>query len=80
MGRARYYPRADGKERTRSITLVDYQGKTAIRMSEEVIENSPIKRFIGLFKNDYSENLRLYLTDLVEKNKPQEQDDSEGNW
>ncbi len=70
----------DGKERMRSIMLVDVQGKTAIRMSEEIIENNPIKRFIGLFNDNTQEDLQLYLTNLVEKNKPQEQEDSDDTW
>ncbi len=70
----------DGKERMRSIMLVDVQGKTAIRMSEEIFETNPLKRFLALFNDNASENIRIYLTDLVEKNKPQEEDETDGGW
>lgn len=72
----------DGRQRMRSILLVDVQGKTAIRMSEEITVKSPIRRFLNLFDDKSSEHIRLYLQDLVEKNKanPEEQQDSDGNW
>ncbi len=62
----------NGEQHARSIVLVDVKGKTAIRMSEEVIENNPIKRFLNLFNDKTAERLDLYLKDLTEKHKPKE--------
>lgn len=71
----------DGQQRGRSIMLVDVQGKTAIRMSEEVYMKSPLKRFMSLFVDKETDILRAYLDDLAEKNRPKEGNDSmDGNW
>jgi len=70
----------DGRYRMRSIMLVDVQGKTAIRMSEEIYTGNPIKRFISLFNDTSSDHLKAYLADLKEKNKPKEIENKEGNW
>lgn len=69
----------DGTERARSITLVDVNGKTAVRMSEEVLTRNPLQRFFNLFDDKVSKRMDKYLLDLVEKNKPQEEDKSEVN-
>jgi hypothetical protein len=60
----------DGKQRMRTITLADVQGKTAIRYSEEVIVNNPLKRVYYLINNKPTLRVRQYLTDLKEKHKP----------
>src|SRR3989339_1009504 len=60
----------DGRQLMRVITLADYKGKTAIRMSEEVYVANPVKRFINLFADPTKKRIRNYLNDLKEKNKP----------
>ncbi|MCK9206005.1 MAG: hypothetical protein M0P66_02745 [Salinivirgaceae bacterium] len=60
----------DGRQLMRVITLADYKGKTAIRMSEEVYVANPVKRFINLFADPTKKRIRTYLNDLKEKNKP----------
>ncbi len=59
----------DGHQLMRIITIADYQGKTAIRMSEEVYEANPFKRFIYLFADPTRKRIQNYLYDLKEKNK-----------
>ena len=61
---------SDKRERNRNITLIDFQGKTAIRMSEEEYEPNPIKRFINLLHDKKADLINQYLRDLKEKNKP----------
>jgi hypothetical protein len=56
----------------RVITLADYKGKTAIRISEETYEKNPITRFINLFNDPVEKRIKNYLNDLKEKNKPDE--------
>lgn len=70
----------DGHSLMRSIMLVDVQGKTAVRMSEEIYMKSSLKRFFSLFNDTSSDHLVNYLNDLKEKNKPTEGTDSDGNW
>lgn len=69
----------DRTERARSITLVDVNGKTAVRMSEEVFTKNPLKRFFNLFDDKVAKRMDKYLLDLVEKNKPQEKSTNEVN-
>jgi hypothetical protein len=66
----------------RVITLADYKGKTAIRMSEEAYETNPIKRFISLFNDPVEKRIKTYLADLKEKNKPDPNatDDDSVGW
>jgi hypothetical protein len=60
----------DGRELNRSITLADVNGKTAIRISEEVYEPNPVKRFLNLFNDTEAARIEQYLLDLKTKNKP----------
>jgi len=62
--------RPDGKQLMRIITVADFNGKTAIRMSEENYVSNPFKRFIYLFNDPIRKRLQNYLSDLTEKNKP----------
>lgn len=64
----------DGTERARSITLVDVNGKTAVRMSEEELVKNPLKRFLNLFDDKIAKRMDKYLFDLTEKNKPQKEE------
>lgn len=65
----------EGRHLMRVITVADYKGKTAIRISEEAYEKNPIKRFMVLFKDPTKERLQQYLADLKEKNKPNPKDE-----
>ncbi len=60
----------------RVITLADYKGKTAIRISEESYESNPIKRFIYLLNDPVEKRIKNYLADIKEKNKPEPEDES----
>jgi hypothetical protein len=62
--------RPDGKQLMRVITVADYKGKTAIRMSEEEYESNPYKRFMYLINDPVKKRIQNYLSDLKEKNKP----------
>lgn len=69
----------EGEYYNRVITIKDFDGKTAIRITEESSEGNPFKRFMILLKDPLKEKLELYLSDLKEKNKPDpnaEEDDS----
>lgn len=70
----------NGHQRTRSITLVDVMGKTAIRMLEEVHTPNPLERFIQLFVDAPRNRVQTYLYDLAEKNKvdPNAEEESMG--
>lgn len=57
----------DGRELLRNITLADIDGKTGVRMIEEVSEGDPLKRFAALFSDPVAKRLEQYLTDLQEK-------------
>lgn len=57
----------DGRELLRNITLADVEGKTAVRMIEEVSENDPLKRFGALFSDPVAKRMEQYLFDLKEK-------------
>lgn len=71
----------EGNYYNRVITIIDYNGKTAIRISEEAEENNPFKRFMLLFNDPIKEVLRLYILDLKEKNKPDPNATGEsGGW
>lgn len=63
----RFILRPDGKELLRGITLADIEGRTAIRMYEEVSESDPLKRFATLFYDPVSDRIEQYLMDLKEK-------------
>ena len=65
-----------GQDLNRVITIADYEGKTAIRISEEAFDANPLKRFMVLIKDPVRERLQLYLADLKEKNKPDPNADS----
>lgn len=54
----------DGREFLRGIVLMDYEGRTAVRMYEEVSESDPLKRFCTLFYDPVDERLKQYLSDL----------------
>jgi len=62
--------RPDGRSLNRVITIADFQGKTAIRITEEAYESNPFKRFMLLINDPIKERIHLYLIDLKEKNKP----------
>jgi hypothetical protein len=62
--------RPDGKQLMRIITVADFKGKTAIRMSEEDFVTNPYKRFMYLVNDPIRKRIQNYLTDLTEKNKP----------
>jgi len=70
----------DGNYHNRVITIKDYNGKTAIRITEEAIENNPFKRFMLLFKDPVKERLKLYISDLKEKNKPDPNTESNDDY
>ena len=57
----------DGRELLRNITLADVEGKTAVRMIEEVSESDPLKRFGALFSDPVANRMEQYLSDLKEK-------------
>ena len=57
----------DGQELLRNITLADVEGKTAVRMIEEVSESDPLKRFGALFSDPVAKRMEQYLTDLQAK-------------
>lgn len=57
----------DGRELLRNITLADVEGKTAVRMIEEVSESDPLKRFGALFSDPVAKRMEQYLFDLKEK-------------
>ena len=57
----------DGRELLRNITLADVEGKTAVRMIEEVSESDPLKRFAALFSDPVAKRMEQYLSDLKEK-------------
>lgn len=59
----------DGHQRTRSITMIDVMGKTAVRLAEEVYTPNPVERFIQLFVDAPRNRAQTYLNDLAEKNK-----------
>ncbi len=67
----RIFHRPDGKQLMRIITVADFKGKTAIRISEEDFVNNPYKRFISLISDPTKKRLQNYLYDLQEKNKPE---------
>lgn len=60
----------NGHDLNRVITIKDFDGKTAIRITEEAYEPNPIKRFMLLINDPIRDRLQLYLSDLKEKNKP----------
>lgn len=60
----------EGRDFNRVITIVDFDGKTAVRISQESSEENPFKRFMILFNDPIEEKLQLYIADLIEKNKP----------
>lgn len=60
----------EGRDFNRVITIVDFDGKTAVRISQESYEENPFKRFMILFNDPIEEKLQLYIADLIEKNKP----------
>ena len=57
----------DGRELLRNITLADVEGKTAVRMIEEVSESDPLKRFARIFHDPVASRMEQYLSDLKEK-------------
>ncbi len=59
-----------GQQSTRSITMIDVNGKTAVRLAEEVYTPNPLERFIQLFVDAPQNRVQTYLLDLAEKNKP----------
>ena len=70
-----------GNHLNRVITIVDFEGKTAIRVTEEAYEANPIKRFMILFNDPVQKRIQLYLSDLKEKNKPDPNADSnDAGW
>jgi len=60
----------NGQSLNRIITIADFDGKTAIRFTEEAYEANPFKRFMLLINDPIRERIKLYLGDLKEKNKP----------
>jgi hypothetical protein len=73
----------DGNYYNRIITIKDFDGKTAIRITEEARERNPFKRFMLLFNDPARDRIKLYLSDLKEKNKPDpnaESDDNNVGW
>jgi len=59
----------DGQSLNRIITIADFDGKTAIRYTEEASEKNPFKRFMLLINDPIRERAKLYLVNLKEKNK-----------
>ncbi|MBI9068408.1 MAG: hypothetical protein JEZ09_14025 [Salinivirgaceae bacterium] len=77
----RYIIGDEGLHLMRVITLADYKGRTAIRISEEVYEKNPYKRFMALIKDPTQERIQQFLSDLKEKNKPSEDgSDENSGW
>lgn len=70
----------DGRELLRNITLADIDGKTAVRMIEEVSEGDPLKRFAALFNDPVANRLEQYLADLKEKAIKQNEEMSEDGF
>ncbi len=60
----------NGEQLNRVITIADFNGKTAIRYTEEAYEANPFKRFMLLFDDPIKDRALEYLSDLKEKNKP----------
>lgn len=60
----------EGDHLNRVITIADYNGKTAIRFTEEAVEYNPYKRFMIMIKDPVRERVENYLYDLKEKHKP----------
>lgn len=69
-----------GEQLNRVITIADFDGKTAIRFTEEAYEGNPFKRFMLLIKDPVRERVLLYLSDLKEKNKPDPNADNDSEW
>lgn len=70
-----------GKHLNRVITIADFDGKTAIRVSEEAYEANPIKRFLILINDPIKNQIQQYLADLQEKNKPDPNaDNNSAGW
>ncbi len=71
----------NGHDLNRVVTIKDFDGRTAIRITEEAFEYNPIKRFMLLFNDPIRERLQLYLYDLKEKNKPDPNaENNENGW
>lgn len=68
----------DGHQRTRSITIIDVTGRTAIRISEEIYTPNPITRIKHMLNDEPQQLLTTYVFDLIEKNKSNGNDD--GGW
>jgi hypothetical protein len=67
----------DGHYLNRVVTIKDFDGKTAIRISEDAYESNPVKRFFLLFNDPLQERLHQYLSDLKKKyEKEKEQGDN----
>lgn len=70
-----------GENLNRVITVADFEGKTAVRFTEEAFEPNPIKRFMILFNDPVRNRIQLYLSDLKEKNRPDPNADSnDAGW
>ena len=59
--------RPDGRELVRGITVIDYEGRTVVRMIEEDYEPDPLKRFARIFSDPVANRMDQYLSDLKEK-------------
>lgn len=79
----RLYVDKSGRNRNCVITVVDIEGKTAVRMSEEIYEPNPLKRFYYLINDKKTERVKQYLTDLKQKSindAASEQQDDGSEW
>ncbi|NOZ46828.1 MAG: hypothetical protein GXO79_08590 [Chlorobi bacterium] len=63
-------------ERLRVVQLKDLNGKTAIKMSEEVYVNNPFVRFWYLFDDHTNDFVNGYLNDLKAKYENAKEDNS----
>ncbi|MDA3891203.1 MAG: hypothetical protein PF517_06010 [Salinivirgaceae bacterium] len=67
-----------GEQLNRVITIADYNGKTAIRFTEEALENNPFKRFMLLIKDPIRDRIVAYLDDLKGKYKADSNEEEDG--
>lgn len=66
----------DGKDRLRIIQIKDIDGKTAIKMSEEVYIRNPLIRVWYLFDDQSDKFVSTYLSDLKTKYENEPEDDN----
>lgn len=66
----------DGFQRTRSITIIDVTGRTAIRVSEEIHTPNPFTRIKYLFNDEPYNRITTFLSDLNIKNEATEEDNN----